>query len=248
MTAASSRRMPQRWRRPRLRTRERAVRRGACSCSNHSPARKLPNASAQSMHEHRTGLVQRLEKGVSGCDWRTQQRSAPRLAQASEVLRISASLSQAETSPNPYHDALGRSVELAFRRPSDIARNRSIPAVGRDWCSCGDLLAGVAQHGPIHVRPDVLATDGAVCGALDGRATLGWHWSDSVAPLANENRGNAEPLGKVRRRPVCRNVCTKVHSPHISAALKPCQALREFTLLALGGLRRRKGGFFAPKI
>ena len=55
-------------------------------------------------------------------------------------------------------------------------------------------------------------------------------------------------LGKARSRPVCRNVCTKVHSPYISAALKPCQALREFTLLAPGGLRRRKGGFFAPKI
>jgi hypothetical protein len=115
-------------------------------------------------------------------------------------------------------------------------------------CSCGYWLAGIAQHGPINVRPDVFAAHGAVCGALDGRATLGWHWSDSVAPLANENRGNAEPLGKVRRRPVCRNVCAKVHSPYISAALKPCQALREFTLLAPGGVAPPNGRFFAPKI
>ena len=215
MTAASSARRPQRWRRPRLRTRERAVRRGACSCSNHSPARKLPNASAQSMHEHRTGLVQRLEKGVSGCDWRTQQRSAPRLAQASEVLRISASLSQAETSPNPYHDALGRSVELAFRRPSDIARNRSIPAVGRDWCSCGDLLAGVAQHGPIHVRPDVLATDGAVRGALDGWAVLCRNVA-AQRPVAHRLHGPADGPGQRSRSAGDFNCsCKCVHGPMI---------------------------------
>ena len=165
---------------------------------------------------------------------------------------------------DPERPAKARATRQETRAQEEIMTTASSAGMPRRWrllrlrmrapkahralCSRGYLLAGVAQHSPIHVRPDVLAAYGAVCGALDGRATLGWHWPDSVAPLAHENRGNSEPLGKIRRRPVCRNVCAKVHSPYISAALKPCQALREFTLLAPGGLRRRKGGFFAPKI
>ena len=68
-------------------------------------------------------------------------------------------------------------------------------AVRCGWCSCGCLLARCAQHGPVHARPEVLATDGSVGGAFNGRAVL---CRDSAAchPVRHRRWSNANGASK----------------------------------------------------
>ena len=59
-------------------------------------------------------------------------------------------------------------------------------------CGSGLGLARPAQHGPIDVRPQVFAADGAVGSAFDSRASLRRHLPLPACPLGNEDRWRAD--------------------------------------------------------
>ena len=80
--------------------------------------------------------------------------------------------------------------------PAAIPATRS----GREFCRCScGLLAGGAQHGPIHIRPEVLAADGSACGALYRWAVIRGEFPLSVPPKAYRLRAHAEDYGRTRR-------------------------------------------------
>lgn len=57
--------------------------------------------------------------------------------------------------------------------------------------SCGRLGGGAQDH-PVHIRAEVFTANGAIGGALDGRAAFSGDGANAVAPLAYEDRANPE--------------------------------------------------------
>ncbi len=136
-------------------------------------------------------------KRISGMEGWSRRFSGNHASTHSATWRASHTAHHAETRamvvPNIMRPATARvphSRQRTEGRRAARARCRS------DGGSCG-LLAGGAQHGPLNVWPQVLATDGAIGGALDCRAALGWNGADPVAPLIYCRRSNADRPGQV---------------------------------------------------
>ncbi len=97
-------------------------------------------------------------------------------------------------------------------------QRRGGPGGGCVWCSCGYLLARVPQHGPVHVRPEFLATDGSVGGAFNGRAVL---CRDSAAchPVRHRRWSNANGASKgAFRSENFSSFCERFHAHSLGSA------------------------------
>lgn len=96
-------------------------------------------------------------------------------------------------------------------------RRRWAPGGGCGACSCG-LLAGGTQDVPLHIRPEVLATDGSACGALDCRAVL---CRDSAAchPVRHRRWSNANGASKgAFRSENFSSFCERFHAHSLGSA------------------------------